>query len=85
MFHAIRKIRTRRLPAAVLALTVAAAVAAVAVGCGTTEKDIEKIPTPAKDTLYVYNAGEYIDPELIDQFEEETGINVVYDVFETLE
>ena len=36
-------------------------------------------------TLYVYNAGEYIDPEVIDIFEAETGIDVVYDEFETPE
>ncbi len=35
--------------------------------------------------LFVYNAGEYIDPEVIEMFEEETGIEVVYDEFETLE
>ena len=33
----------------------------------------------------VYNWGEYIDEELIDQFEEETGIRVIYDTFETNE
>ncbi|WP_175494418.1 ABC transporter substrate-binding protein [Oribacterium sp. WCC10] len=70
---------------AAVSVFVIAGVSASAVGCGTTEKNIEEIPTPLKDTLYVYNAGEYIDPELIDMFEEETGINVVYDVFETLE
>jgi spermidine/putrescine-binding protein len=32
-------------------------------------------------TLYVYNWGEYIDPEVIDMFEEETGIKVKYDDF----
>lgn len=35
--------------------------------------------------LYVYNWGEYIDESVIDQFEEETGITVIYDVFETNE
>lgn len=35
--------------------------------------------------LYVYNWGEYIDEDVIAQFEEETGITVVYDVFETNE
>ncbi|WP_297812404.1 PotD/PotF family extracellular solute-binding protein [uncultured Finegoldia sp.] len=32
--------------------------------------------------LYVYNWGEYIEPTLIDKFEKETGIKVVYDMFE---
>ncbi len=35
--------------------------------------------------LYVYNWGEYIDEDVITQFEEETGIEVVYDMFETNE
>ena len=35
--------------------------------------------------LYVYNWGEYIDETVIDEFEEETGIKVVYDLFETNE
>lgn len=35
--------------------------------------------------VYVYNWGEYIDPETIFMFEEETGIKVVYDEYETNE
>jgi spermidine/putrescine transport system substrate-binding protein/spermidine/putrescine transport system permease protein len=35
--------------------------------------------------LYVYNWGEYIDDEVITMFEEETGIKVIYDMFETNE
>ena len=81
----IFKIFSNRVIMAVVSGIVVAGISASAVGCGTTEKDIEEIPTPLQNTLYVYNAGEYIDPELIDMFEEETGINVVYDVFETLE
>lgn len=34
------------------------------------------------EKVYVYNWGEYIDPEVVDMFEEETGIKVVYDYFE---
>ena len=37
------------------------------------------------DELYVYNWGEYIDEDVINQFEDETGIRVVYDLFETNE
>ena len=37
------------------------------------------------DELYVYNWGEYIDESVIEQFEEETGIKVTYDMFETNE
>ncbi len=35
--------------------------------------------------VIVYNWGEYIDPQTLDMFEEETGIRVVYDEFETNE
>ena len=39
----------------------------------------------ATDKVIVYNWGEYIDPEVLDIFEEETGITVVYEEFETNE
>ncbi len=35
--------------------------------------------------LYVYNWGEYIDETVIEDFEKETGIHVIYDLFETNE
>ncbi len=35
--------------------------------------------------VYVYNWGEYIDPDTITMFEEETGIKVIYDEYETNE
>jgi spermidine/putrescine-binding protein len=38
-----------------------------------------------KGDLYVYNWGEYMDPEVIEMFEEETGLKVVYDEYETNE
>ncbi len=37
------------------------------------------------DTVTIFNWGEYIDPELIDQFEEETGYRVVYETFDSNE
>ena len=37
------------------------------------------------NVVMVYNAGEYIDPEVPKLFEEETGIKVIYDTFETNE
>lgn len=37
------------------------------------------------EKVVVYNWGEYIDPEVITMFEEETGIEVVYEEFETNE
>ncbi len=37
------------------------------------------------NNLYVYNWGEYIDPDVITEFEKETGITVHYEEFETNE
>ena len=39
----------------------------------------------SKEQVIVYNWGEYIDPDVLDQFKEETGIEVVYEEFETNE
>ena len=47
-------------------------------GCGSTEKGVN-------GQVIVYNWGEYIDPETIRMFEEEYGIKVIYDEFETNE
>lgn len=38
-----------------------------------------------KDTLTLYNWGDYIDMDLIDQFEEETGITVILETFDSNE
>ena len=37
------------------------------------------------EKVVVYNWGEYIDPEVLEIFEEETGIKVIYEEFETNE
>lgn len=37
------------------------------------------------EQVVVYNWGEYIDPDVLTQFTEETGIEVIYDEFETNE
>lgn len=47
-------------------------------GCG-------KGSTGENGEVYVYNWGEYIDPDTLKMFEEETGIKVIYDEFETNE
>ena len=39
----------------------------------------------ANGEVRVYNWGEYIDPDVITAFEEETGIKVIYDEYETNE
>ena len=38
-----------------------------------------------KGEVVVYNWGEYLDPDTLDLFEEETGIHVIYDEFDTNE
>lgn len=37
------------------------------------------------NTLTIFNWGDYIDPELITQFEDETGIKVIYQTFDSNE
>lgn len=37
------------------------------------------------NTLSIYNWGDYIDAELIDKFEQETGIKVIYETFDSNE
>lgn len=39
----------------------------------------------ANEQVIVYNWGEYIDPDVIEMFQEETGIEVIYEEFETNE
>ncbi len=38
-----------------------------------------------KDTLTIFNWGDYIDPDLLKEFEEETGIHVIYETFDSNE
>lgn len=46
-------------------------------GCGTTQN--------SSKVLNVYNVGDYIDEDLIDEFEEKTGIKVQYSTYDTNE
>lgn len=59
----------------VVVLIIAMSVCLIA--CGTSDGD--------KNELVVYNWGEYIDMDTISMFEEETGITVIYEEFETNE
>ena len=52
-------------------------------GCGGSKE--ESSSEPAKTTLTVFNWFDYIDPAVIDQFEQETGISVKYANFTTNE
>ena len=61
----------------IVVITALALLACVFAACGKANNKNGKV--------YVYNWGEYIDPETISMFEEETGIQVVYDEFETNE
>lgn len=59
----------------ILALVLLAVVALIPLaGCG-----------GSGEVLYVYNAGEYMDTSLNDEFTAKTGIRVVYDTFDTNE
>ena len=59
-------------------LALMAALSVFATGCG-------KEKGTGKGEVIVYNWGEYLDPATIDMFEEETGIKVIYDEYETNE
>ena len=60
-----------------LALTLSAAmVLGLLSGCGS---DV------SANVLNVYNWGEYIDTDLLDRFEQETGIKVIYNTFDSNE
>ena len=67
------------------------AASALLSGCGASENtgasgtDSAASGSADGGELYVYNWGEYIDEDVISQFEDETGITVVYDLFETNE
>ncbi|MBC6695528.1 spermidine/putrescine ABC transporter substrate-binding protein [Terrisporobacter mayombei] len=59
-----------------LALTVVMS-STLLVGCGQSKKSAQ--------VLNIYNVGDYMDEELISKFEEETGITVVYETYDTNE
>ena len=66
--------KKRKLIGALLCVIVATA---LFTGCGSKGGE--------NGVVYVYNWGEYIDPETIEMFEEETGIKVEYEEYETNE
>ena len=51
--------------------------ASLLTGCGSSKKSSE--------VLNVYNVGDYIDMDLIQKFTQETGIQVVYETYDTNE
>lgn len=50
-------------------------------GCGKSTEDAGTLDTSGADgnTIIVLNYGEYLDPDVLDSFEEETGIRVLYE------
>ena len=80
--------RSRKI-AIVLSLFCICLISVFFVACGknntdTTEQE-GQADAQGDNVVMVYNAGEYIDPEVPKLFEEETGIKVIYDTFETNE
>ncbi|MGY3481246.1 MULTISPECIES: ABC transporter substrate-binding protein [Staphylococcus] len=49
------------------------------------QKLTEKEHSASGEKIYVYNWGEYIDPSLVKKFQKETGIEVVYETFDSNE
>jgi len=70
-----------------LSLILVFAFALALTACGGQEAEDEGGEQRASgdNVLYVYNYGDYINPEVIDLFEEEYGVTVVYDVYDTPE
>ena len=63
---------------------------AMLAGCGQSEEPADSAasgepePAPAEEAVvHVYNWSDYIDEEILTDFQEETGIRVVYDVFDS--
>ena len=65
-----------------LALAAAFALAVFSAGCDSFGDDEE---AGGEDTLYIYSWGDYLDEDVLTQFEEETGIHVVLDTYDTNE
>lgn len=51
----------------------------------TIRKTFETAVAGSENTLIIYNWGDYIDPLLLDEFEAETGYNVIYETFDSNE
>ncbi len=71
----------KRIVSAFSVFLASAAALSLLSGCSSAKADAGS----GQNNLYVYNWGEYIDPDVITDFEKETGINVIYDEFETNE
>ena len=74
----MKKFNTNQVNKMIATCVLALSAVAVSTGCGSASGG-------ENGQVIVYNWGEYIDPDTIDMFEEETGIKVVYDEYETNE
>lgn len=54
-------------------------------GAKKTQTSADAIAEYGSDTLKVYNWGEYIDPEVNQAFEEQFGVKIIYDTFDSNE
>ena len=54
-------------------------------GCGANAGDSAAVGSGEDDTLIVFNYGDYIDRNVLDLFEQETGIKVKYEEYVTPE
>ncbi len=84
------KFKNRKTKRRILSLLTSLLLLVSLTACGGAEADGEEQVSDRSNVgkngvVYVYNWGEYIDPDTIDSFEEETGIRVIYDEYETNE
>ena len=74
----MKKLYVKNMKKLIAAYVLVLSAAATLTGCGSSSEG-------ENGQVIVYNWGEYIDPETIEMFEEEMGIKVVYDEYETNE
>ncbi len=58
---------------------------AIGSGCGCSDGRLCRHARCRTKTLHIYNWSDYIAPDTVANFEKETGINVIYDVFDSNE
>ena len=67
-------------------ISIAVAILAVCLGLAVWSENLQKSQGDTGDnTLNLFNWGDYIDPELLDEFTAETGIQVDYQTFDSNE
>ncbi len=61
------------------------AIIAVAIGLLVVSIQMSTTKSASHSSITLYNWGDYIDPDIIDQFEKETNIRVIYETFDSNE